>query len=269
MTVLVLGKLVVDEVLHCSAPVLPGSAQRATSREVDGGGQVWHAARAARRAGARVRVSGWCGDDNDSRLLRTMLQDDGIDDWLVVAGEAVRATVLVGPDGDRAIVSHGGAGRLTRDMLDPDGVLSGVGWVHVDGYCLDRASGDAVSWLVGVAAARGVPISLEPPSAHRIPQAAAFLEELPPLAALLGRPGEVDAALRALRHQPSSCIRHAGADPVTVTTTSTRWSVPVPAATVRTTGAGDRFAGGFIAAREQGRDVGPAVEAGIAAARHG
>jgi sugar/nucleoside kinase (ribokinase family) len=44
-------------------------------------------------------------------MLRRQLAEVGVTDHLVVAGQASRSTVLVGPDGDRSIISRGGPAR--------------------------------------------------------------------------------------------------------------------------------------------------------------
>ncbi len=56
-------------------------------------------------------MTGWAGGDADSAMLRQQLAEAGVTDHLVVAGQASRSTVLVGPDGDRSIISRGGPAR--------------------------------------------------------------------------------------------------------------------------------------------------------------
>jgi sugar/nucleoside kinase (ribokinase family) len=265
--VVVAGKLVIDEVLICASPVTPGSNQRVVERVLTGGGQAWHTARAAIGAGASCTVTGWAGNDPDSRLLRGQLRSGGVRDLLVESGEAVRAIVLVGPDGDRAIVSHGGHGHLPPDALIAEDPLVDAAILHVDGYALDGIGGDALVALARLAHGRGIPVTLEPPSVRRMDTSAPWLLELPPLAALLGRPGEVEAGLALLAKEPAVVVEHDADRPVRTTSRGVTSMVPVPSARVQTTGAWDRFAGGWLAARAAGLGLEQAAEAGIGAAQ--
>ncbi|MBI1352567.1 MAG: hypothetical protein GC156_15810 [Actinomycetales bacterium] len=264
--VVIAGKLVVDEVLWCAHAVTPGSNQRAVDVRLTGGGQVWHTARAIARLGAPVRVTGWAGADADSARLREELQAAGVEDRLVAAGRAVRSTVLIGPDGDRAIVSRPGSGRLTVDALDDD-VLSEASVLHIDAYALDDIAGDALISLAEDAHHAGIPISLEPPAVRRLDRAAPWLGQLPPLEALIGRPDEADAAARLLGAAPRLRVTHDGPHDVTVTGVDARVSLPVPPTTVATTGAGDRFAAGWLVACARGEAMEEALVRGVEAAQ--
>ncbi len=266
--VVVAGKLVVDEVLTCAHPVVPGSAQHAVGREIVGGGQVWHTARAARQAGASVAVTGWCSLDPESRSLRARLANAGVVDLLVPAGEAVRAVVLVGPDGERTIVATGGAARLPEDALDPDGLLDGTRWLHLDGYCLDDRAGAALVALARAAHDRDVPVSLEPASVVSLPRSTRWHAQLPELAAVLGRPAEIAAVEPLLSWAPGCTVAHDGPWPVrTVTVAGDVIDTPVPPVEIPTTGAGDRFAGGWLAVRLRGGSLAEAAAAGVLAAQ--
>jgi sugar/nucleoside kinase (ribokinase family) len=265
--IVVAGKLVVDEILWCDHPVTPGSSQRARDWTLTGGGQVWHTARAVARAGVACRVAGWAGDDADSDGLRQRLRAEGVDDRLVTAGQAVRSTVLVGPDGDRSIVSRAGAGFVDVTALTGKGCLDDAAALHIDAYALDEIGGDAVVALAEEARGRRVPISLEPTSERRLEPALPWLRRLPPLDCVIGRPDEVDATAAHLGQPPRARVLHDGAGPVRALQDGGDVSVAVPPADLQTTGAGDRFAAGWLVARAQGLDVRTALLAGIAAAQ--
>lgn len=266
---LVVGKLVVDEVLYCAVSPVPGSAQRAVKREVLGGGQVWHTARVACASGARVRVAGWCGGDTDTEKLRTELSSLGVEDALVVSGEASRAVVLVGPDGDRAIISHSGSGFLSSDSWDKERLLVNVGVLHLDGYAMDMRSGEAIIDLAWEAVERGVKVTVEPPSVERIVERYALFRRLPPVDAMLGRPEEIEVLVSALHVPPHVMVHHNGAEPVKVYEGKDAVEVPVPSARegFTTVGAGDRFAGGWLTTWMNGAGSVAAVAEGVRAAQ--
>ena len=261
---LVAGKLVVDEVLVCDHPPVPGSSQRARERRVTGGGQVWHTSRAAARTGVPVAVTGWCGRDDDSSRLRAELVLAGILDRLALHDPPSRSTVLVHGD-DRIIVSHGSRGYVDPQAVGP-AALDGAGRLHIDGYALDPVAGDALVDLAVLARDRGIPISIEPPSPAKLAESAAWVAALPPLDAVLGRPDEIASTLEILAVSPRVLVSHDQQRPIVTRSASDEITIPVPATGIAPLGAGDRFAGGWLAARLRGASLEGAVEAGIAAA---
>ena len=262
---LIAGKLVVDDVLECDDPLLPGSNQRARARRIEGGGQAWHTSRAAAKAGAQVSVTGWCGDDADTDRLRADLASWGIDDHLAPLADAPRSTVLVHA-GDRTIVSYGGGGHLTIDALDHGAALDDVALLHIDGFALDAVSGDALVALAHEAARRGIPITLEPPRPTKCASCATWLAALPPLHAILGRPDEIEVVSGYLTATPSITVAHDQDRPIVSREGSAEITTPVPIVEIASLGAGDRFAGGWLASRLHGADLATAAAAGIAAA---
>ena len=182
----VAGTLLVDEVLSLRTPVTPGSQQRAVSRRIVGGGQVWHTSLAAARAGAPVRATGRCGNDDDAGRLLRYLAESGVDVALRAVGTSRRAVVLDAPPHERAIVSVAGDGARLPDSAPGDD-LAGAGWLHLDGFGLDDDSGDLLLALATAAAAAGLPVSLEPPSLSGIDWRRDRMRGLPALAAP-GRP---------------------------------------------------------------------------------
>ncbi len=266
MTIVVAGKLVIDEILHLAAPVLPGSRQRAISTTIAGGGQVWHTSRAIRSADVECTVTGWAGADAESTQLREQLRDAGIVDRLVTTGNATKSTVLVGPDGDRAIVSRGGQARLDRDELINTGALDDASWLHIDAYGLDDGTGDAFVELARTARDRGIPISLEPPSLQHRGRTELYIATLPPLAALLGNPDEIAMALDILATPPTYVVTHDGPRMATSRGPGGKTEAQPPSTDIVTNGAGDRFTGGWLAASVQGESDEFRLAAAISAA---
>lgn len=264
--IVVAGTLLVDEVLTLAAPAHPGSAQRALGRVRTGGGQVWHTARAARRAGAHVVVVGRRGADTDGVVLASALAADGVDVRLSDLGVSRRALVLDAPPHERAIVSIApdlDARPLGALALPPD-----ASRLHLDGYALDDLAGDAVVTLARTAAAQGIPISLEPPSIAGMAARLARLASLPPLSLLVGRPDELAAAAGVLASAPSVVVAHDGPRPVRWWQDDDVWEHPAPEPSTfgPTLGAGDRFTGGLLAALDAGRRPSACLAAGVAAA---
>lgn len=271
----VAGKLIVDEVMDLATVPLPGTQQRATAVRVTGGGQVWHTARAAARAGAAVTVTGLAGDDAAARHLRAELVAAGVVDALIARGTSPRAVVLVPAGEERTIVSVGGSGALPTDAV-PDTLLDGCGRLHVDGYAVDDVAGAAVLRLAAVAAERGIPVSLEPPSLAGLGPRRARLARLPALDLLVGRPDEVAAVRPLLGSPPASVVTHDGPREAVLERAAAagaevrRAAVPVPAVEgLDTTGAGDRFCGGLLAALLAGATDADALRAAVVAAQRG
>ena len=212
-----------------------------------------------------MRVTGWCGDEPVSDDVRRGLRADGVEDRLVAVGRAVRAIVLVEPDGERTIVSTGGEAVLLPGAVDVDAVLAEAGWLHVDGYALDEVGGDELLRVAWRAREAGVPVSFEPPSVASLPSRAAWIARLPALALLLGRPDEVRAVDGLLGQAPGCTVIHDAGNPVRVRDGQVETQVPVRTVPPTTLGAGDRFAGGLLAARLRGQAwvdaVGDAVTA--------
>jgi sugar/nucleoside kinase (ribokinase family) len=250
--IVVAGKLVVDEILQLAMPVLPGGRQRALNSTITGGGQVWHTSRVIRAAGVECAATGWAGGDADSAMLRQQLAEAGVTDHLVVAGQASRSTVLVGPDGDRSIISRGGPATLSPSQLVDTRVLDGAAWLHIDGYGFDDGVGEAFVTLARAAAEHGVPVSLEPPSPQHRDRVAGFLAALPPLEAVLGNPDEVAMVEQMLATPPRYVVIHDGPNEAICRGPSGEVRQRPAMTPAVTNGAGDRFAGGWIAAAVRG-----------------
>jgi sugar/nucleoside kinase (ribokinase family) len=175
--------------------------------------------------------------------------------------------VLVDASGERTMLPDPGA----NEALPVTPLPSGAAHVHVAGYALLRpGSRPAARALLAEAAAAGVPVSVGPSSAAPLAAAGAdaFLgwaggallvanrDEL----AVLGGTGDPEAAARALGREVVVTLGAEGA----------LWSdgraverVPAVAAeVVDTTGAGDAFAAGLLAARLAGAGPRAQLEAG-------
>jgi sugar/nucleoside kinase (ribokinase family) len=276
MALIVYGDLCVDIVAR--AVRLAGSGEESTleSLEVTPGGAALNCAIAAARAGApKVEVIGMVGEDEFGRLLMERLLEYNVGTSLVrVRGGARTGTVLSlvsGAQGERTLYSYRGVnaelyGELPR--VDPGDYL------YLSGYSIQDAGSRANALALRSACRAGC---LLDPSFQFAGSADSFvlqgLDWITPNeceARLLTGCAKVEDCAAALhsRGVPNVVVK-LGAEGCLV---SAAGSEPfrVPAAGARlptnTTGAGDAFCGGFLAALMAGRCAREAAEAGNRAA---
>lgn len=271
--IVVLGDVMVDVVTRLSAPLAPGSDAPAVIR-FHGGGSAANTAAWLAHAGAEPVLVGRVGDDERGRGARDELRAAGVDARLVADPELPTGTcvVIVGPDGERTMAPDAGANDGLSDADLPDEVLGAAGHLHVAGYALLRAgSRPAARTAIARALERGITVSVDPSSAALLsPQ---FLDHADGAGLLLPNAdearmlsGEVDPerAARALATRFGEVVVTLGADGALWT--DGRESVRADAvrveAAVDSTGAGDAFAAGLLAARLEGADPAGALSAG-------
>lgn len=165
MTIVVLGDVMADVVAAASAPLARGSDTPARVRFTDGGAganvAAWLAA-----LGAPVALVGRVGDDAPGRAAVRGLADAGID--VRVAVDPLRPTgccvVVVEPGGERSMLPDPGANDAPARL--PDDLLVAGDHLHVAGYALLR-EGSRPGALDALARARvaGMSTSLDPSSA--------------------------------------------------------------------------------------------------------
>jgi ribokinase len=279
--IVVVGDVMVDVVAAAAGPLAHASDTEARVRWTGGGAA---ANVAAWLAAERVPVAlvARAGADVAGRGAVAELHEAGVD--VRVALDAKRATgtcvVVIGADGERTMLPDRGANlALAPDDL-PAGLFVPGAHLHLSGYVLLHG-GPRAAGLTALDHAReaGMTISIDPASAA--PLAACGVERvlewiggvdllLPNLdeAGVLTGALEPEAAARAL-------ISRAGAREVVVTlgAEGALWTdghdvvravAPEVAHVVDTTGAGDAFAAGWLAARRAGADPQTALTAACA-----
>ncbi|MGY1606355.1 carbohydrate kinase family protein [Geodermatophilus sp. SYSU D00700] len=270
--VVAVGKLVADQLLELTTPLVVGGQQRVTRTTTAGGAPANVTANLARR-GTPTRLAGWAGADPLADTLLAGLAGRGVETAVVRRGRTPLSTVLVHPDGERTLLTDRGEGGL-----EPDDVraawLAGAAAVHLDGYdLLPGRFPDALRAAASLARDAGVPVTVDVAAATRIERhgADAYRELLVALrpdvlfcnaveAAVLGLDGDRPA------WAPALVLVHAGARPTRVLTAAGAWQVPVeplPEGRLRdTTGCGDAVAAGVLAGWRTGAPVLDAVRAG-------
>ncbi|WP_179224572.1 carbohydrate kinase family protein [Geodermatophilus pulveris] len=268
-----LGKLVADQVLALSAPLVAGGQQRVVRTTTAGGAPANVAANLA-RLGVPARLAGWAGADPLADGLLTGLAARGVEVAVVRRGRAPLSTVLVHPDGERTLLTDRGEGGL-----EPADVraawLAAAAVLHLDGYDLLRFP-EAVQAAASLAHAEGVPVSVDVAAATRIERhgTGAYAGLLAGLRADVLFCNAAEAEVLGLGGElpgwaPELVLVHAAARPTRVTTRSGTAEIPV-GPLLRgprdTTGCGDAFAAGVLAGWRAGVPVPDAVLAGHAAA---
>ncbi|WP_323014615.1 sugar kinase [Devosia sp.] len=277
--VLVVGDVMTDIIVVPEGPLVRGSDRRATVRSRPGGSganqAVWLGA-----MGARVLFAARVGEAERGRH-EAYFRARGVTPVLAGDSELPSGVLvtLVDPDGERSFLTDRGSNlNLCPDDL-PESLLDAVGMVVVSGYSFFAPGPrQAVRQLFATAQARGIAIAIDPASTG-------FLREVG-VAQFLGWTGGADyifanadeAELLTGKRDPAEQMAALGAHFGTVLLKrggqsallggrdGVRLDLPAPAVTVvDSTGAGDAFAAGFIAARLDGADERAALEKAIAA----
>ncbi|WP_254538010.1 carbohydrate kinase family protein [Halomarina litorea] len=232
------------------------------------------------------------GGDRFGDFLATTLADEGVSDTLVERGSGTTALAFTEPGVEgrfRFYASGTETVALDADRV-PDGVLDSVGWVHVGGFLLGFPEARrATVRLVERARSRGCTVSFDPNVRPEVfadgETMRAAIDRLVARADVL-KVSEEDLSLAgydfpdpvsALADRgPHTVFRTRGADGASaLATEDAPWGAGrfdhdgVPVDAVETTGAGDAFTAGAIAALRDGESLpdalGFAVAAGAAA----
>jgi sugar/nucleoside kinase (ribokinase family) len=273
LDLLVLGDANPDLVLH-GGDVVPAFGQAehlvdAATLTIGGSGAIL--ACGAAKLGLRVGLSAVVGDDLFGRFMREALLDAGVD----IAGLAVDAStptgvtvVLSGPD-DRAILTMPGTiAGLRRELIDHASV-SRARHVHVSSYYLQTALSPVLPQLFDEVRAAGATTSLDPNWDPSGTWDGGLLELLHKVDVFLpnameatrsARTSDLEGAIRTLARRARlvvvkdgdrGAIASDGAELYRVEGTQTR--------AVDTTGAGDSFDAGFLAAWLRQEPIGRAL----------
>ena len=261
------GDLIEDVVVRVHQPVRPGTDTAATIARRPGGSAASVAREAARFGPARF--IGRVGDDAIGLALVAGLELDGVDARVQRAGRSGAIVVLVDEAGERTMFPDRGACVELEDVAES--WLIGVNVVHLPSYSIfGEPIGTTCSHLVDVVRRHGGRVTIDASSTGVLTDVG--------VAKAKHRYGELrpdvffantdEAAMLDLVDWPGVVVVKRGADPVEVIANGRRHNVPVPSLEpgIDTTGAGDAFAGGFLAAWTMGADVEEAATGGVVSA---
>lgn len=268
MTFYCLGDLMVDVVARLFGPLAEGSDSPGVISYVGGGSAANTAAWLTRVAETAVFV-GAIGDDAAGQAQVESLHRLGVDVRFRVDRTRPTGTclVLVAPSGERTMVPDPGANLSLLEHDVPVDEFRSGDHLHVSGYALLRDSRDAALHALTTASAAGMGVSVGAASSAPLHQlgADAFLAMLPDGALLFANEREA-AVLVGHDAGAVDLARHLGGSSRQVVVTGgsgiAAWSdgesfatmaaEPLDRPELDTTGAGDAFAAGYLAARARG-----------------
>lgn len=286
--VVVVGDLMVDVVAAAQEPLAYASDAAARVRWSGGGGAANVAAWLAAAEVPAMLVTR-VGEDLAAHAATAELTAAGVDVRATADPELATGTcvVVVSPDGERTMLPDRGANAALAPEDLPDDAFAPGSHLHLSGYTLLHP-GSRRAGLAAMKRARraGMPVSVDPASAAPLfacgpREALGWLEGadvlLPNHDEATALTGEADPrrAAAALAGHVAEVVVTLGADGALWTDGTATVTVGAPTAhVVDSTGAGDAFAAGWIAARRAGADPAEALTAGCAngacaVARHG
>ncbi|WP_203579392.1 carbohydrate kinase family protein [Microbacterium hibisci] len=261
----VIGDLVADLIVLGGARLERGTDNPAEVRLTRGGS----AANVAVAAAARhpVRFIGRVGDDTLARALVGELEAAGVDVRVQREGRTGSIVVLVDAVGERTMITDRGA-AAELDAIEPDW-LHGADWVHLPLYGFTTPlSRTAVTDAATRAAARGARLSVDLSSVAALRELGAdslrsLLADLRPDVVFANEDESRTAAELGVVPGGVYVVKR-GAMPVLVAAEGGVVEVPVEPVedVLDSTGAGDAFAAGYIAAALAGADARESARAG-------
>ncbi len=266
--IICLGDLMIDVLALLPGPLAIGSDRPAPVSFADGGSAANTAAWLA-QLGVPAAFAGRIGDDAFGTAAVGRLQACGVETFVSIdpAEPTGVCLVLVSPDGERTMVPSAGANATLGPADLPP--FAAADRLHLSGYALLNAgSRDGALAALRRASELAIPISVDLASAAPIREAGReqFLSWLPSGALLLANSDELAAVtddVRTLVARGFTVVVKTGRDGATLADADGCRTVPTDAVDVLdSTGAGDAFAAGLLAALHTGTPLIDAVGAG-------
>lgn len=277
---LVVGDVVTDIVARHRTPLMPATDTAAEIRRLPGGAGANAACWAARSGAAPVSLLGRVGTD-DAVWHDRALRRAGVRPMLVPDSEAGPATVisLVDASAERTFLTDSGAALRLSPADWSDAFLDGTARLHLSGYLFfaESSRAAAVRAMGGAREAR-IPVSVDPASVGFLKQLGVerFLEAVRGVEVLFPNADEAmlltgcaepeEAAMTLSRAFPLVAVTLGAGGALVAEAGAVTSRVAAPeVAPVDSTGAGDAFAGAFLAALLAGADAREAAAAGCRA----
>jgi sugar/nucleoside kinase (ribokinase family) len=266
LRILVIGDVMIDMLVRPEGPLAIGSDRRAPIVAGPGGSAANQAAWLA-HFGVGIGFIGRVGASDHFDQV-ALFRDAGVEP--VLAADAERETgrliAILDPSGERSFLTDRGANDGLCEADIPDALIDHADLIHLSGYSFIAASPRRAAMHV-MERAGEIPVSVDPASAE-------FLREMGPAnflawtrgaqicfpnsdeAAVLSGSDDSATQMAVLaRHYPLVVVKR-GAGGCEAAAGARRWRAPAPAVRViDTTGAGDAFVAGFLAAKLSGASV--------------
>jgi sugar/nucleoside kinase (ribokinase family) len=267
-----IGDLVEDVVVWSAGAPRSGTDNPARIQRVRGGAAS-NVAVFASSLGTSVRFVGRVGDDLAGEALVRELVGAGVDPKVQRQGRTGTIVILVDASGERTMFPDRAAAAELADV--PDSWISGAGAYHLSAYSLTGPSWPVLRRAAEIARAEGAILTIDAASVALIDSVGpaafrALIRTLQPTY-VFANGIEADVGdLRELVGTGTTVVVKNGRDPTEILAAGNKSATvrPAPADEVRdTTGAGDAFAAGFLAAVLDSAEPVEAVEAGHGLAR--
>jgi sugar/nucleoside kinase (ribokinase family) len=274
VSIIVVGDVALDVVATHSGSVVHGGDVRASIALTVGGAGANTAAWLA-HSGVEPVLVARVGDDVAGRRASEELTTAGVRCAFTIdpAAATCCVVVLVDDEGQRSMLPDRGAMKNQAPADLDQALLRDARHLHLAGYVLlDASSRDAGLAMLAAARDAGLTTSVDPQAAALITDPAAFMDEVAGVDVLLPNLDEL-AALTGSRDPASAAelLDKVGAVAVTTGPTGATWvdrdgivSVPsAPGKCVDSTGAGDAFDAGLLAALMAGKSPEDCLLAGV------
>ena len=264
--VLVIGDVMIDLIVRPEGPVAIGSDRRSTIVAKPGGSAANQAVWLGHFGVAATLIGRVAAGDHAAQTA--MFQAAGVEPRLVAdaQNETGRLIALIDPSGERSFLTDRGANDSLSEADIPDELIAEADHIHLSGYSFVSASPRSAVRRA-MERAGGIPVSVDPASAE-------FLREMGPenflawtrgaqicfpntdeAAALTGSADRKAQIAMLAQHYPLVVVKR-GAEGCEAAAGSDRWCAPAPTAkAIDTTGAGDAFVAGFLAAKLGGAGI--------------
>jgi sugar/nucleoside kinase (ribokinase family) len=274
----VVGDVITDIIVQPEGALRHGSDRRAKIRLVPGGSGASQAAWLAHE-GVATTFLGRVGAA-DHAAFTAELAARGVSARLAADPDLPSGMLvsLIAPDGERSFFTDRGANEALARADLPDDALDGAALLHVSGYALVAPGPRAAAVdFMNVARRRNMLVTVDPSSTG-------FLADVGPQnfldwtrgatmcfpnaeeAALLAGTADEDEQFRVLGGYYDLVVIKRGSRGAEARRQAGRWHAAAPqVAAIDTTGAGDAFLAGFLAAHLQGGDIPACLERGVRA----